>query len=200
MIDHLHNGVHYSITDERIIEETASVPTTNVSSERDFAVLNRYLREKPNAQLISLEAIILFAHNKTSFWMAHLSREEREELFQVALKLAPAFKEKFKGKRQEIEMKRKQDMEKKIEENTRKELRAAQEKENLTKKIQEYGGLWTKRGEVECTRITCNEEERSSEIANEFSKKVLGQAHNNKEVFKFSKNKRQLSIPELKQN
>ena len=46
----------------------------------------------------------------------------------------------------------------------------------------------------------CNEEERSSEIANEFSKKVLGQAHNNKEVFKFSKNKRQLSIAELKQN
>ena len=78
MIDHLHNGVHYSITDERIIEETASVPTTNVSSERDFAVLHRYLRKKPNAQLILLEAIILFA---------------------------PAFKEKSKGRRQEIEMK-----------------------------------------------------------------------------------------------
>ena len=32
-------------------------------------------------------------------------------------------------------MKREQDMEKRIEENTRKELRAAQEKENLTNKF-----------------------------------------------------------------
>ena len=106
-----------------------------MSSERDFAVLHRYLRKKPNAQLILLEAIILFAHNKTSFLMAHLSRRVREELLQAARKLAPAFKEKFKGRRQEIEMKREQDMEKRIEENTHKELRAAQEKENVTNKF-----------------------------------------------------------------
>ena len=78
-----------------------------MSSERDFAVLHRYLRKKPNAQLIFLEAIILFAR-----------------------KLAPEFKEKFKGRRQEIEMKREQDMEKRIEENTRKELRARERKPN----------------------------------------------------------------------
>ena len=69
------------------------------------------------------------------FWMAHLSCGEREELLQAARKLAPEFKEKFKGRRQEIEMKREQDMEKRIEENTHKELRAAQEKENVTNKF-----------------------------------------------------------------
>ena len=33
-----------------------------------------------------------------------------------------------------------------------------------------------------------------------FQKKVLGQTHENKDIFKFSKNKRQLSVLELKHN
>lgn len=105
LIDHLLDGIHHNVTDETIVQEIASVPTTNVSPERDFAVLDRYLREKPNAQLISLEAMFLFAHNKTSFWIAHLSSDERKEIFQAARKLAPEFKEKFKIRREEIERK-----------------------------------------------------------------------------------------------
>ena len=66
LIDHLPNGAYYNVSDTSIIEETASVPTTNVSPKRDFAVLDRYLREKPNVQLITLEAMILFTHNETS--------------------------------------------------------------------------------------------------------------------------------------
>ena len=46
-------------------------------------------------------------------WMAHVSHgKERKEPFQAAQKFAPTFKEKFKRRRQEIEMKRKQDMKK----------------------------------------------------------------------------------------
>ena len=120
-----------------------------MSPERDFAVLDRYLREKLNAQLIALEVMILFTHNKTSLWMAQLSSCEREELFQAARKLAPAFKEKFKGRREEIEQKRRHEMEKRIEENAHKELKVAQEKEKLTIEIQEYGCMGTRREEVD---------------------------------------------------
>ena len=77
LIDHLPNGAYYNVSDRSIIEETASVPTTNVSPERDFAVLNRYLRVKPNAQLIALEAMTLHTHNKTSLLMAQLYVKER---------------------------------------------------------------------------------------------------------------------------
>lgn len=35
LIDHLPHGIHHDVTDDDIIEETASVPTTNVSPERD---------------------------------------------------------------------------------------------------------------------------------------------------------------------
>lgn len=135
LVDHLPNGIYYNVTDEELIKETASVPTTNVSPERDFAVLDRYLRNKPNAHLISLEAIILFAHNKTSSWMEKLPHDEREKLYKAARSLAPSFK-KFKARRQEIEARRKEDMEKRIEENARKELSKLKEKESLTKKMQ----------------------------------------------------------------
>ena len=33
LIDHLPNGAYYNVSDRSIIEETASVPTTNVSPE-----------------------------------------------------------------------------------------------------------------------------------------------------------------------
>ena len=57
LIDHLPEGKHYSVTDAELISETASVPTTNVSPERDFAILDRLIRQKPNANTIALEAL-----------------------------------------------------------------------------------------------------------------------------------------------
>ena len=68
LVDHLPGGYH-DIMDETLIAEVASVPTTNVSPERDFAVLDRLLREKPNAHTVALEAIIMFAHNRTAKWL-----------------------------------------------------------------------------------------------------------------------------------
>ena len=90
LADHLPGGTHHDVTDEGIIAETASVPTTNVSPERDFAILDRYLREKPNANLVALEALILFSHNKTSSWLDGLLCEERKELFRAARSLQPS--------------------------------------------------------------------------------------------------------------
>ena len=69
LLDHLPGGIYNESSDlERttLIEETASVPTTNVAPERDFAVLDRMIREKPNARLVALEAFILYSHNKSS--------------------------------------------------------------------------------------------------------------------------------------
>ena len=52
LIDHLPGGIHNTLsTDAGMASELASVPVTNLSPERDFAVLDRFLREKPNAHL-----------------------------------------------------------------------------------------------------------------------------------------------------
>jgi E1A/CREB-binding protein len=98
LLDHLPGGMYNSITDSSLIEETVSVPTTNVAPERDFAVLDRMMREKPNAHLIAIEAMILYSHNKSAHWLELKSCEERERLFQAARTLAPVIREKFKSR------------------------------------------------------------------------------------------------------
>ena len=45
LVDHLPGGIHHSVTDLAVVDETKSVLTTNVNPEHDFAVLIEcYLR------------------------------------------------------------------------------------------------------------------------------------------------------------
>lgn len=202
LIDHLPGGIHHNVTEKEIIEETASVPTTNVSPERDFAVLDRLLREKPNARLIALEAMILFSHNKTSSWMEQLTDDEREKLMRAARTLAPTIRAKFKARRQELEARREEDLEKRAEAIARKELKVVKEKEKLTKQIEKYG-LWTSREEVEEGIEAFVKQAKKKEVLKlqiNFRHKVLSQTHPNKDVFKFSHNRKQYCVSQLKEN
>ena len=81
---------------EVVISQTTSVKPTNTISERDFAQLDRLLREKPNASMIALEAHILFSNNKTSEWLRTKSSEERSVLFEKARKNAPYHRQKYR--------------------------------------------------------------------------------------------------------
>ena len=202
LIDHLPGGVHHDVVDEDTIQETSSVPTTNVSPERDFAVLDRYLREKPNAHLIALEALILFSHNRTATWLDQRSCDETKTLLQAARTLAPSLRMKFKARRQEIESKRQEDLKKRAEAIARKELKAVKEKEKLTKGIQKTG-LWTSRTEVEDGLdefVKSTKKKEALKLQINFRKKVLGQNHPNKSIFKFSHNRKQYSVQQLTEN
>ena len=64
MLDHLKDG-KWDKASEDMKQRTKSVRPTITISERDFAVLDCYIREKPNASLLVLEAHILFVNNKT---------------------------------------------------------------------------------------------------------------------------------------
>ena len=83
--DHLPGG-KYSNPDESVQAETASVPKTNVISERDFAMLDRQVRLKPNATIIALEAVIMYANNQTQEWVEEQTAGDREKLFSLARK------------------------------------------------------------------------------------------------------------------
>ena len=76
LADHLPGGEFNSVTDTAIVDETKSVPPTNVSPERDFAILDRLMSEKPNATHIAIESMLLFSHNKTSEWLQSKSKEK----------------------------------------------------------------------------------------------------------------------------
>ena len=71
------------------------MPTTNVSPECDFAMLDRLMSEKPNATHIALESQTLFSHNETSTWLRLKLRDERERLLKAARTLSPLQKNRF---------------------------------------------------------------------------------------------------------
>lgn len=202
LLDHLPGGEYNAVTDGSLITETASVPVTNVSPERDFAVLDRLLREKPNAHLIALESLILYSHNKTAVWLEQKTCEEKQRLFKAAQTLAPQIREKFKVRRQDICSRRQAALVKKQEEIARKEAREVEEKEKLTKEIEHIGGLWVTRMDVESSLCGVSRTKQLSHLKLQikFRHKVLCQSHPDKSVFKFSQNRKQHSVNVLKQN
>ena len=202
LIDHLLGGKFHAVTDAVSIQDTASFPTTNVSPERDFAVLDRVLLEKPNASLIALEALILFAHNKTSKWLDKLEPSEREKLFNAARKLAPSMKEKFKASRIEIQQRIEESLLNKQQAVEKKRVRELKEKEKLTNEIAKIG-LWTCRlntiaGLAAVSKKT--ERVKLLKLQINFRRKVLCQTYSDKSVFKFSQNRKQFSVDQLQAN
>ena len=141
LIDHLPGGEFHGVTDPSIVLETESVPKTNVTPERNFAVLDRLLSEKPNATYIALESLLLFSHNKTATWLHSKSIEERERLLQAARTMTAVHRTNFRMRREEIEARRIEAMEKRERELQKKKARELKEKEDLTKKVQQIGLL-----------------------------------------------------------
>jgi len=148
LLNHLPGGQYHSVTDKRLIEETANVPTTNVQPEREFAIFDRLLREKPNATSIALESMILFSHNKTSKWLNQKTFTGREKLIQRGRSMAPATRQTFRDRKKEIERKQADMLLERQQEIARSQHKKQQEKERLTKEIASIGGLWTNEGEV----------------------------------------------------
>ena len=62
--DHLEDG-KYSNPSQQLMKETVSVSTTNSIAERNFGMLDRFIREKPNANMITYESIIMNRTKKT---------------------------------------------------------------------------------------------------------------------------------------
>ena len=65
--DHLEDG-KYSNPSQQLMKETVSVSTTNSIAERNFGMLDRFIREKPNAKMITYESVIMSRTNKTPEW------------------------------------------------------------------------------------------------------------------------------------
>ena len=202
LMDHLPSGKYNEVTDAVVIEETKSVLTTNVNPERDFAVLDRLLSQKPNATHIALESLLLYSHNQTSDWLQCKSTEEREKLLRAARVLSPRQKSRFLLRREEIKLRRQDAVHKKEEEHARKEARELQLKETLTKKVQAIG-LWTSEKDVEngLKKIKSLKMKREAlKLQINFRRKVLQQTCADKTVFFFSHNGKQHSCPMLASN
>ena len=65
--DHL-KDVKYANPCEQLYKEAVIVSTTNIIAERNFGMLGRFIREKPHANMVACEAIIMNRSKKTSEW------------------------------------------------------------------------------------------------------------------------------------
>ena len=108
--DHLEEG-EYAEPSPQTVKETMSVPATNVRSERDFALLDRLMREKPNASTIAIEAMVLYCNNKTAKWLSQKSEEEKTQLFAACIKLGKQQRKIYQQRRDEIRTFRQEQLE-----------------------------------------------------------------------------------------
>ena len=139
--DQLPGGKYHNPTNEMKMQ-SSSVPTSNIISERDFAIFDNLLKAKPNASVTALEALIMWSNNKPPTWLASLGRKERAQALQDARLNIPKIREKMRMRRFAIIKERKEKLEenrKKLEEK-RNELK--KKKINLTLKLETLGGLW----------------------------------------------------------
>ena len=183
--------------------QTVSVRKTNTISERDFAQLDRLIREKPHSTMLSLEAHILFSNNKTSEWLHNKSKEELKKLMETARKVCPEHKRKFKERLADIaanrlEMQKQRERDKQVA-----EQRILQEKERITTEIVDHG-LWLTTADVDDGLASLKSETKKREALKaqiRFRKTVLQQSSEDKAIFKFSKKGRgQFNSSELRDN
>lgn len=184
----------------------SNVPTTNVTSERDFAVLDFLVRLKPSARTLSHEAIVMWLHNGTVKWLESLSPEEKAEKMAQARKSAGDILKRYNGRKEAIKQQRQENLIRKQEQKREKERRDKNKKVTLTNKMSQLGGVWRSTAEIEkgLTHLRGNKE-RVEAIATQlqFHKIMLG-ANGNKELFQRSTKRdgksHVYSVEELKVN
>ena len=146
--DHLEDGKYFKPS-QQLMKETVSVSTTNSIAERNFRMLDRFMREKPNANMISFESIIMNRTNKTSEWRKKLTPEKRSLMTKWARESVTKQYQDFKQRRMEIRKAKNEKQLDKIEEARKKESRTRLMKEKLCAEISKYGGLWLMEEQVE---------------------------------------------------
>ena len=75
----------YSNPRQLLIKNTINVSTTNGIAERNFGILDRFVRETPNANMATYESVIMNRSNKTTKWQK-MTPEKRSLMMQWARK------------------------------------------------------------------------------------------------------------------
>ena len=207
LLDHLPGGIYHTATVSQHIacsDEIRSVPTTNVSPERDFAVLDRLLREKPNATMVALESMMIYRTNKTALWLQGKNPKDTHKLLKAAQARVPQVKEMDKSRRELIKTRQKEAFLRKQKEVARKEKKRLNEKAKLIDEVEKvHGGLWKCSTEIEDgLKAIKNKTDKVKAIKSQinYRHRVLCQTHDNRSLFKFSSNRKALSIEQLKNN
>ena len=135
-------GGKYASPSEKELLQASSVPTSNIISEREFALFDVLLKQKPGARTSSLEALIMWSNNKPAEWLYSLPEEERASYQKESRKMADKIREKSKQRTAEILQTRKEKLEVEKHKKAAERKKKTEKKIALTLKIEKCGGLW----------------------------------------------------------
>ena len=203
LADHLKDG-KLDKANENLYSELESCPTTNVYPESNFGVLDRLMREMPNANEITIESIIMCKSNKMKRWRDNLDENNKNYWMNWVKKTRKQHYEEFVRRRQKIQELRNDKRLSKIEDKKRREIRLHQIKEELCKKIEKYSGLWKTVYEVEnhFNKIKSDKEKiEALKCQLQFRQKVLlEREHVDSSLFHFSSKGLNFTSARLKEN
>ena len=183
-------------------KESKTVHPTNIISERDFANFDRLKWEKPNANIVALEGLILFSNNKTVNWLNEIECEKKTEIIKIARENAPSILQQFKIRKEQIKQKHILLLKQRKEEKVKKEKAKQQELEQLTKDIEKIGGLWVSNQDFNKNLQMLNESSKFDALKTQlkFRKKVLKSRPDDKTLLQFSVNGIPFTFDELISN
>jgi len=198
--DHLPGGEYHTMT-EKMQSQTASVSTTNVASERTFAQLDRQKREKPNASVVAIEGMMLFANNETTEWLSKQTPERRSQLFTSAIQGAEAHRHLYRQRCQKIRDHHQAVVKEKLQKREKKAAEDLRMKEQLSRDIAQVG-LWSTEDEVLAKLATVplvSKKVSTLKTQVKFRKVVL-QQQADKSLFQYSANGKAFTWQELAKN
>ncbi|CAG2222466.1 unnamed protein product [Mytilus edulis] len=187
---------------ENLKNISRNVSTTNIISERDFANLDRLTREKPNANTIAVEGIILFTNNKTLQWLDSLNPDKKTEVFKIARENAPKMIKNYRKQKIVIKEKHIELLNKRKEENLRLQQNKMDELNKIRADVEKIGGEWKCQKAIDdnLNNIAKSKKIEAVKAQIKFQRLILKKNPSDKAIFKFSIQGRQLELYELLEN
>ena len=141
----LPRGIYCDLGDSA--KNWSNVPATNMVG--DFAVLDLLVRQKPASRTISLEALIMWAHNKTSSWLDDLDPSIKAKYMAEARLRSGSLTKKYHDRMATIKKQKWETLQQRHEEKKQKERRQMGHALKLAKGVENApGGLSTTPAEV----------------------------------------------------
>ncbi|XP_072051465.1 uncharacterized protein [Amphiura filiformis] len=130
--DQLPGGIYW----ETDTTAWSNVPATNMVGERDFAVLDLLIRQKPAARTTSLEALIMWSNNKTSTWLNDLDPDTKQKYMAEARTRSGSLIDKYHSRMEEIRSQKWETLKQKQKEKGEKERRQMGQALKLAKGVE----------------------------------------------------------------
>ncbi|XP_033117054.1 uncharacterized protein LOC117116991 [Anneissia japonica] len=146
--DQLPGGKYWNL-DEQRTSKYQNVPSTNMIGERDFAMLDCLIRQKPNVRCTHLETLIMWSNNGTRLWLDGLDPETKAKYMAQARAHAPEIQERYKKRIQEIKKQRWINLQEKQKKKIEKEQKKVHDRVKLTNDITSQGGIWCTEEDIE---------------------------------------------------